>query len=217
MIFFIDALGVRPSMHQMAERLASLGYFVLLPNVLYRAGDFEPFDPKTVFGDEAERGRLFGIIKSLDQASAMRDVGAYLDAIASHPGAQKGAVGAVGYCMGGRLAFIAAGTYGDRIGAVASFHGGNLVTGEPTSPHLKADKIRAKLYFGVADNDGSCTPEAQGTLASALGAAHVAYQIELYPGAMHGFAVPDMPVYDEAAAERHWKRMATHFAEALPR
>lgn len=216
-LFYPDAGGVRESMHQMAERLASLGYFVLLPNILYRAGDFAPFDVKTVFSDPAERARLMGIIKQLDNASAMRDAAAYLDAIAAHPNALSIKVGCVGYCLGGRLAFTTAGAHPERVGAAASIHGGHLATTEPDSPHLQADKIRAHIYLGVADEDGSCNPEAQGILASALGAAHVPYQMELYAGKKHGFAVPDMPVYDADAAERHWDRLASLFGSALPR
>jgi carboxymethylenebutenolidase len=215
-IFYVDAGGVRPTMHQMAERLSSLGYFVLLPNVYYRMGAFAPFDLKTVFDDPDERARVMAMIKSLDAASVLRDAGAWLDAIAQQPGALAGKVGCVGYCMGGRFAFMTAGAYPDRIGAAASIHGGHLATGEPDSPHAKADRIRARIYLGVADNDGSCTPEHQGLLASSLGAAHVAYQMELYAGASHGFAVPDMPVYDAAAAERHWERLADLFRSALP-
>lgn len=215
-LFYHDAGAVRPSMHAMAARLAGLGYFVLLPNLFYRAGEFAPFDVKTIFSVPEERARLMALVKALDGGAAMRDAGAYLDAIAAHAGARPGKVGVMGYCLGGRLAFTTAGAYPDRIGAAASFHGGHLVTGEPDSPHLAADKIKAELYFGVADEDGSCTPEHQGILASTLGAAHVAYQIELYR-APHGFAVPDTPVYDEAAAERHWARLAELFASALPR
>src|SRR5262249_34113633 len=173
-------------MHQMAARLAKLGYFVLLPNVFYRVGAFAPFDTKTVFSDPNERARIMALIKSLDTASAMRDAGAYLDAIAKHPGAQAGNVGCIGYCLGGRIAFTTAGEYPDRVGAAASIHGGHLVTPEPDSPHAKAGRIKAMIYLGVADEDASCTPEAQGTLASTLGAVHVAYQMELYAGARHG-------------------------------
>lgn len=216
-IFYPDAGGIRPTMHEMAARVAKLGYFVLLPNFYYRSGEFAPFDMKTVFSVPEERARIMSLIKSLDHAAAARDAGAYLDAIAAHAGARPGKVGAMGYCMGGRLAFSLAGTHPDRIGAVAAFHAGHIVTGEADSPHLAAGKIKAELYFGVADEDGSCSPEHQGTLASTLGAAHVAYQIELYRGARHGFAVPDMPVYDEAAAERHWARVASVFGAALHR
>ena len=216
-VFYPDAGGVRPSMHAMAERLAKLGYFVLLPNIFYRAGAFAPFDMKTVFSDAPERSRIMALIKSLDNASAMRDAGAWLDALASQPGALPGKAGCVGYCLGGRLAFATAGTHGDRIGAAASIHGGSLATGEPDSPHTKAANVKAALYFGVADNDGSCPPEHQALLASSLGAAHVRYQIELYSGKLHGFAVSDMPVYDEAAAEQHWARVGTLFGSSLSR
>ena len=218
-LFLPDAGGVRASMHQMAERLASLGYVVLLPNGLYRAADFAPFDMKTVFSDPAERARLFAIIGQTGvTASAMSDVGAYLDTVvATLPGVLHGKVGAVGYCMGGRMAFAAACHHPDRIGAAAGFHAGNIVTDKPDSPHLKIGDIRGKIYLGVADEDGSCSPEHQGLLAAALGAAHVEYTMELYAGKRHGYAVEDMPVYDADAAARHWQRMETFFAAALPR
>jgi carboxymethylenebutenolidase len=157
------------------------------------------------------------VIGQLDAAAIARDAGAYLDAVQGLAGARPGPVGCVGYCLGGRMAFTTAGAHPERVAAVASIHGGHLTTGEPDSPHAKAERIKARVYLGVADEDASCSPEAQGLLASALGAAHVAYQIELYPGARHGFAVPDMPVYDAAAAERHWTRIAALFREALPR
>jgi carboxymethylenebutenolidase len=155
-------------------------------------------------------------MQSLDVDSGMRDAKAYMDGILSQPGVAGDKVGLVGYCMGGRLAFTAAGTHPERVAAVACIHGGHIVTDKADSPHANAPNIRARVYLGVADNDGSCTPEHQGALASSLGAAHVAYQIELYQGKSHGFAVPDMPVYDEEAAERHWERIAAIFAASLP-
>jgi carboxymethylenebutenolidase len=214
-LFFIDALLVRPSMHAMAARLAAKGYFVLLPNVFYRSGEIAPFDPNTVWGDEKERARLFKVLGAVSMEAAMKDAGAYLDAIAAQKDVRHGGAGVMGYCMGGRWAFSAAGHHGARIKACASIHGGNLITEKPDSPHLLADKITAKLYFGVADEDGSCTPEHQGALATTLGKAHLDYQIELYKGAKHGFAVDDMPVYDKAASERHWSRVETLFGATL--
>jgi carboxymethylenebutenolidase len=216
-LFYVDAGGVRPAMHRMATRLAALGYLVMLPNALYRAGDLGPVDMKTIFSDPAMRAQIMAAIKQLDAAAATRDAGAYLDAVQEQPGALAGKVGCVGYCLGGRLAFATAGTYPHRVAAAASIHGGHLATGEPDSPHRNADRIQARIYLGVADEDPSCTPEHQALLASSLGAAHVPYQMELYAGAKHGFAVPDAPIYDEAAAERHWARLATLFAEALRR
>src|SRR5262249_5808730 len=151
-VFYADAGGVRPTMHQMAGRLASLGYLVLLPSILYRAGDMPPVDMKTIFSNPEQRARIMAVIKQLDAAAAVRDAGAYLDAVAAHPGALAGKVGCVGYCLGGRLAFTTAGAYPDRVAAAASIHGGHLATGEPDSPHLKADRITARIYLGVADN-----------------------------------------------------------------
>jgi carboxymethylenebutenolidase len=185
--------------------------------VLYRAGAFAPFDFKTVFTDDAERARLMAIIKQADAVSVMRDTEALLDALASEPGARTSQVGCVGYCMGGRLAFYAAGALPTRVAAAACIHGGNIAVDEPGSPHLQAAKIRGKLYFGVADNDRSCTKESQAMLKAALDTAKVRYQLEVYTGAAHGFAAPDAPVYDKAAAERHWERVLALFAETLPR
>ncbi len=216
-ILFPDAGGVRPAMHAMAERLVSHGYFVAVPNILYRAGDFAPFDFNTVWGDPPERDRIMRIIKQVEIVSAMRDVGALLDALAGEPGARADQVGCVGYCLGGRLAFGAAGAHPARVAAVAAIHAGNIAVDDPTSPHLQAGKIRAKLYFGVADNDQSCTPESQAKLKAALDEAKVRYQLEVYTGATHGFAVSDFPVFDQAASEKHWERVLALFAETLPR
>ncbi len=214
-IFYPDAGGVRRSQQQMAERLASHGYLGVLVNTLYRAGAFAPFDIATTFSAPPERERLMGIMKLATGDAVMRDTRALLDVLASEPGAGTGPIGTIGYCMGGRLAFIAAGAIPDRVAAAASIHGGHIAVDDPSSPHLQAAKIRAKLYFGVADNDGSCTPESQAKLEAALDAARVRYQLEVYPGALHGFAVPDFPWYDEAAAEQHWARVTALFAETL--
>ena len=113
------------------------------------------------------------------------------------------------------MAFVMAAALPDRIAAVAAIHAGNLVTDAPDSPHLGAPKIRARLYLGVADNDASATPAQQASLKEALDAAGVRYQLELYSGAAHGFAVPDFTVYDEAAAEKHWERVLALFDEEL--
>jgi carboxymethylenebutenolidase len=216
-LFFFDAFGVRPTMHEMAERLASHGYCVALPNLFYRAGAYAPFDAKTVWTDAAEKGRLMALIKQTTTAGTMSDVGALLDALATRPEARADQVGAMGYCMGGRIAFTAAGAHPERVAAAASIHGGGLVSDEPDSPHRQAAAIRAKLYFAVAANDPCATPEGQAPLRAALDEAKVRYQLEVYPGAQHGFAVPDMPVYDAAAAEQHWERVLSLFAETLPR
>jgi carboxymethylenebutenolidase len=144
------------------------------------------------------------------------DAAAYLDALAARPGVRPDGMGVVGYCMGGRLAVLTAALHPDRIRAAASFHGGGLVTDAPDSPHRLADRIRGAVYLAVADQDRSCTPEHQGALAAALGAADVAYALELYRGKKHGFAVSDHPGAHDAEAEaRHWRRMEGFFDETL--
>jgi carboxymethylenebutenolidase len=215
-LLYTDAYGVRPAMHDTAERLARLGYLVLLPNVFYRAGDYRAFDKATVWTDLPERERLMKLIGSLTPERVREDARAYLDAIETQRDVRTDRVGAVGYCMGGRLSVLTAALHPDRLRAAASIHGGGLVTDAPDSPHRLADRVKASLYLGVADQDRSCTPEHQGALASALGAADVEYCLELYRGKKHGFAVSDHPgAYDAAAAERHWRRLEAFFREAL--
>jgi carboxymethylenebutenolidase len=188
---------------------------VLLPNVFYRSGEVAPFDPKTVWTDDKERPRLFQLLASITLESAMQDAGYFLDAIAAQKDVRGDGAAVMGYCMGGRWAFAAAGHHGDRIKAAASIHGGNLITEKPDSPHHLTDKVTASLYFGVADEDGSCTPEHQGALATLLAKSHKNYAVELYKGARHGFAVDDGPSFDKAACERHWTRVEALFTAAF--
>jgi len=215
-LLYTDAYGVRPAMHEMAERIAALGYFVLLPNVFYRAGDFPPFDIATVWSVPSERERLMALIHSLTPERVGIDGGAYLDAIAAQRDVRKDRIGITGYCMGGRMSFLTAAKHPDRVRAAMSFHGGGLAADGPDSPHLLADRVKASVYLGVADSDRSCTPEHQGSLATALAAANVHYCIELYRGKKHGFAVPDNAgAYDHEAADRHWRRLRSFFGETL--
>jgi carboxymethylenebutenolidase len=214
-LFYPDAGGVRPAIHEMAKRLASLGYFVLLPNIFYRAGAYAPFHMATAWSDPAERARLMELLSSITAERIGIDGGAYLEAIGAQRDVRKDRIGITGYCMGGRMAFLTAGKHPDKVRAAASFHGGGLATDQADSPHRLADRIRASLYIGVADSDGSCTPEHQGALAAALGTANVDYCIELYKGKKHGFAVSDTAAYDQEAADRHWRRLESFFGEKL--
>ncbi len=215
-LMFQDAFGVRPAAETMAAHLAAAGFFVLLPNLLYRSGEVAPFNAKTVWGDEPERTRLMKIVgAAVNPVPAMRDVGLYLAALEALPEVKKGGVGVVGYCMGGTLGLRAAAAWPEKIAAVASIHGGNLVTDKPDSPHLGLPQVKARLYFACADNDRSCTPEQREALTQACQSAHVRAQVELYPGKAHGFAVPDMPVFDAEACELHWERVTALFSETL--
>ncbi len=215
-ILYVDAYGVRPAMHEAAERLAGLGHLVLLPDVFYRSAGFAPFDPATVWTDPPERDRLMALMRTLTPERVASDGRAWLDALAARRDARADRVGTTGYCMGGRLAFLAAAQHPERIRAVACFHAGGLVADGPDSPHRLAGRLRASVYLGVADADRSCTPEHQGALAAALAAAGVEYALELYRGKRHGFAVTDNAgAFDPDAAARHWRRMEAFFGEAL--
>jgi carboxymethylenebutenolidase len=209
-IFYPDAAGVRAVMHDMAERLAADGYRVALVNMLYRAGEFEPLDLAKVFSDPAERERMSRIIATATGEGVMRDTGALLDVLepAGIP------VGTVGYCMGGAMSFRAAGAYPERVVATAAIHGGHLAADAPTSPHHLADAIRGRLYVGVAADDPTFPADQETRLTRALDAAGTRYELEHY-AAGHGFAVPDNPTYDEAAAERHWAAVRGLFSRTL--
>jgi len=206
-IFFMDGLGVRPALFEMADRLASHGYYVLLPNMFWRSGAFAPFDPKAVFAGGPEMERLMKILGAVTEEAAMSDTETFLAFLARQPQVQDaGRVACVGYCMGGGLALAAACTFPDRIAAAASFHGGRFVTA-PETPAKLSEKAKARLYIGVAEIDRSHTPEVTDRLRAALEQAGIPHAIELYPGASHGFAIEDLPVYDRAASERHWERL----------
>jgi carboxymethylenebutenolidase len=198
----------------MAQRLADGGYVVLLPNLFYRAGPYAPFDGATVFNGGPERERLMKLTGSTNNRLAMRDTAAYLDYLARQPSVLGSKVGCTGYCMGGRFALLAAGTYPDRVGAAASFHGASLATDAPDSPHLLAGNIRASVYVGVAGIDPHFPDSEKDRLKTALETAGVRHQVEVYPGARHGFTMTDLPAYDRDAAERHWERLLALLRDA---
>ena len=156
-IMYMDAGGIRPAMVEMAQRLADIGHVVLLPDLFYRYGPYEPFVPTEVFkGDfRAILGPLMATTGNDKAAEDTDALLAYLDTRSDVMGRQ---VGAVGYCMGGGMALAAASAFPDRFAAVASFHGGNLATDAPTSPHRGAPHIKAEVYVAAAENDRSYRP-----------------------------------------------------------
>ncbi|GFG49618.1 dienelactone hydrolase [Mycolicibacterium agri] len=213
-VMYVDAGGVRDTMHDMAARLAGLGYAVLLPDVYYRYGDWQPFDMSTVFSESKERARLMSMVRSLTPDMIASDAGAFFDFLEQRPEVKGSRFGVCGYCMGGRASVIVAGRQPERVAAAGSFHGGGLVTDDANSPHLLADKMTATVYIAGAENDGSFTKENTETLDKALTAAGVEHIVEFYPAA-HGFAVPDNPPYDKDAAERHWSALERLFGATL--
>ncbi len=212
-ILYMDAFGPRLALDEMAERLAGEGYAVLVPDLFYRNAPYGPFDAKTAFAVEETKTRLMALLTGTTQEMTIRDSEAFLDTLSAE--GIGGPVGVVGYCMGGARALNAAASYPDRIGAAASFHGGNLASDAADSPHRKAAAIKARVYVGVAGIDRSFPPEQSARLAEALRVAEVDHVIENYVGSGHGWCVSDHTAYDEAGAERHWKRLTTFFGEAL--
>jgi carboxymethylenebutenolidase len=206
-LLFPDAGGTRETIRQMGDRLASLDYVALIPDIYYRAGQWAPFDMATLFTDEQERARLSGLMSVLTNEKVVEDSGAYADFLLARPEVSGSAIGTTGYCLGGRMSLVAAGGLGRTIAAAASFHGGRLaVAGDPSSPHLLADRITATVYVAGATDDDSFTTEQAELLQSALAGAGVDYTLEFYP-ARHGFAVPDNPTHDTEADAWHWEAL----------
>jgi carboxymethylenebutenolidase len=209
----MDAFGIRPGMIGMAKHIAEQGYVVLLPDLFYRAGAYGPFEPKEVLKGDF-RAIVGPLMASTDNHKAADDTASFLAYLKTREDVAGSKVGTVGFCMGGGMALAAAGTYPDRFAAVASFHGGNLATNAPTSPHLLAPKLKAEIYIAAAENDASYPPEMAERFEQALAQAGVRYRTETYPAA-HGWMKPDFPVYDHAAAERGWVEMLALFARNL--
>jgi carboxymethylenebutenolidase len=206
-LLIMDAIGLRPQIEQMADRIASHGYVVLAPNVFYRAGR-APVAPLPDLTDpESREGFMQAIRPLMEQLTPERTVAdgaAYADYLNS---VTPGPVGITGYCMGGRFGWRIAAAHPDRVAALASFHGGGLVTDAPDSPHRSASDIGAEMYFGHADQDPSMTPAQIAELERTLEDAGARYRSELYEGAMHGYTMADTAVYDEFAGERHYTEL----------
>ncbi|MGW4569150.1 dienelactone hydrolase family protein [Streptomyces sp. NPDC004561] len=206
-LLYQDAYGIRPQLTSMADRLAAAGHTVLVPNVFYRLGRTPVVDLPEFIDPAADPTlweRLGPVVSSLTPDQARRDADAYLGWMAESPVVTDGPVALVGYCMGARLALRTAATHAGRVAAVAGFHGGQLATDAPDSPHQGAGEIRAEVYFGHADQDRSLPEEQIRRLEEALTAAGVRHTCEVYPGAGHGFTQADTSAYHQEADERHW-------------
>src|SRR5271170_557720 len=167
-IFYMDGIGIRPALGDMAARLASHGYYVLLPDLYYRSGPTEPFDAANVFNGGPELDRLMRLFGSLNNRLVMEDTVSFLDFLARQPTVATKTIGCVGYCMGGPFALSAAGTFPEKIAAAAALHASGLATEQSDSPHLLAPLMRGCIYVGIAGIDPYFTPEEKQRLESAL-------------------------------------------------
>jgi carboxymethylenebutenolidase len=208
----MDAIGVRPALMEIAERIAGEGYYVMLPDLFYRV-DFDASDGLRLFTDAEYRRDVMTRVMP-PHASVMRDTEAMLAHLDAERDVRAERIGIVGYCMGGRLALYAAGTFGDRFAAMAAYHASGLATDAPDSPHLLAPNIRARVYVAGAIRDAGFDDAQKARLDEALTAAHVDHVIETYD-ALHGFVPRDTPVHDEAATARHWATLLPLLHETL--
>jgi carboxymethylenebutenolidase len=219
-----DAFGLRPSMREMAKRLAAQGYSVLVPNPFYRMGKAPFFTDASNVDFGKERGKIGPLMGSVTaDGNAEKDAIAYIAFLDEQKQVNKSKkIGTQGYCMGGGLVMRTAATVPDRVGAGASFHGGGLVTDKPNSPHLLAPKIKAKMYFGIAMSDDKQQPDAKDKLKEAFLAANNPAEIEVYGDAYHGWCVTDMPkqadgapTYNKLDAEKAWAKLTTLYKGSL--
>lgn len=214
-IFFMDGLGIRPALNAMAQRLADFGYTVLLPDLYYRAGPYEPLVPKDIFAKGNVREAIAHLFSTTNNTLAGEDTAVFLDHLAARSDVRGNLVGTTGYCMGGGMSLTAASLYPDRIAAAASFHGGNLANDAPSSPHLLAPRMKADIYVAGADEDATYPPEMTARLDQALADAGVKHRCEIYQGARHGWTMTDFPIYNELAAERHWRELIALLSRTL--
>lgn len=214
-LVLMDGIGIRPAMFELCERIAKMGYFVLAPDLFYRAGPYEPMNAKTLFSDPAQLKMLREKFFAVAQAPLlMSDVPYFTDFIAAQKDARKGKIGMTGYCMGGRMSMLAAGTYPESFVAAAAFHPSGLATDAPDSPHLLVPKMKAEIYVGGATEDQSFPPEMRKKFDDALTEAHVKHEVLEYP-AKHGWVFTDTPVYDKAQSDRHYDALKKLFDATL--
>ena len=219
-----DAFGLRPSMREMAKRLAAQGYSVLVPNPFYRMGKAPFWTDASTVDFAKDRAKITPLMTSVTaDGNAEKDAIAYIEFLDAQKQVNKSKkIGAQGYCMGGALVMRTAATVPDRVGAGGSFHGGGLVSDKPNSPHLLAPKIKAKMYFGIAMSDDKQHPDAKDKLKEAFIAAGNPAEIEVYGDAYHGWCVMDMPkqadgtsTYNKPDAEKAWAKLTTLYKGSL--
>ncbi len=208
-IMYMDAPGIREELRDMARRIGSVGYFVLLPNLYYRSGregDYG-FDLSRIRSDDSEREKMFDVMRTLTNAGVVADTRPILDVVRNENQAAAGPVGCVGYCMSGQFVISVAAAYSDVFAAIASYYGVGIITDAEDSPHLMAGEITGEVYLAFASDDPHVPQSVLDALPKIMRAAGVKHRIEIYPDTEHGFAFPQRAAYNKAAAERHWERM----------
>lgn len=213
--FLMDAPGIREELRDMARRLATVGYYVLLPNLYYRAGRDTMFGDDVLEEGSADRERMRAIRTKMTIPPVMQDIAAMLAFVDHQPEAAEGSVGCHGYCMSGPYALAAAARYPDRLAAAASFYGTWLVSNAEESPHLSLGNVRGELYIACAEHDDLAPMPMVQELQELFKQSGAAGEIEIYPAVHHGFAFAQRWCYDKSAAERHWERLLALYRRRL--
>jgi carboxymethylenebutenolidase len=207
-----DIFGLRPAMRTMGKRLAESGYSVLVVNPFYRAKKAPTADQ----GAATPIQTVMPLAQALNATTHATDAKAFIGWLDQQASVAKNRkMGTQGYCMGGPMAFRTAAAVPDRVGAIASFHGGGLVTPNPDSPHLMAAKTKAQLLVAIAANDDQRAPTDKTALKETFEKANLPVEIEVYTGAAHGWCPPDSGVYNEPQAEKAWARLLALYGKAL--
>ena len=207
-----DIFGLRPAFRQMGKRLAESGYSVLVVNPFYRVKKA----PTAEAGAKTPIPQLMPLAQALNETTQMTDAKAFIGWLDRQSSvARNRKVGTQGYCMGGPIAFRTAAAVPDRVGAVASFHGGGLVTDGANSPHVQASKTKAQFLIAIATNDDTRSPNEKNVLKDTFAKANLSAEIEVYAGAAHGWCPPDSGVYNEPQAEKAWSRLLALYGKAL--
>ena len=214
-LMLMDAPGIREELYDMARRLATSGYYVLLPNLYYRAGRDTKYGPDVLVKGSAEQARMRSVRTKMTIPPVMDDVAAMFAFIDTQPAAKPGPVGTHGYCMSGPYSLAAAARYPDRIAAAASYYGTWLVSENEESPHLTLAKAKGELYIGCAEHDELAPLPMVAELKALFDASRNSGELEIYPGVHHGFAFPQRSVYDKQGAERHWERLIALYRRRL--
>jgi carboxymethylenebutenolidase len=201
-LYLMDAPSIRPALRDMASRLATAGYYVMLPYLFYRGGPYREFGAS----DEDMHARR-DLMGSVTTTNIVPDAEAMLAFAAADAAAREGAIGIVGFCMSGRLALSIAQAHPERVAAAASIHGAWLVTDGPDSSHRNLDRIAAEVYFGWCDNDPTAPKEGLDVMRAALESAGIRHRMDWYTDVVHGYAPPGTERYHRAASEQHWERV----------
>ena len=213
--FLMDAPGIRAELYDMARRLAAVGYYVLLPNLYYRAGKDTKYGPDVLDKESDDHARMRAVRTKMTIPPVMQDIADMLAYIDAEDAAKPGPVGTHGYCMSGPYSLAAAARFPDRIAAAASFYGTWLVSDAEESPHATLGQAKGELYISCAEHDDLAPPEMVAELKTLFDASGARGELEIHPGVHHGFAFPERWCYDKPAAERHWERLIALYRRTL--